>query len=141
MSSFFKQERSMMDNKIPSDVDDKQNAEINGDSTEKIIVERSSPRISTETSITCRPYTSTGATPKTDGVMRNFSINGSYVETSCEFKPGTILILRVACYANMRSPMPGEQRPRSICLAEVKWRQKLTDENAFQYGMGLRYLD
>ncbi|WP_459904081.1 hypothetical protein, partial [Desulfosarcina cetonica] len=91
--------------------------------------------------VTCRPYSSRGAFDAIDGVMANFSSQGSYVETSHEFKSGTILILRVVCYPNMPSSMPDVQQPRSICLAEVKWRQKLTDENAIRYGMGLRYLD
>jgi len=34
-----------------------------------------------------------------------------------------------------------EERPRSICLADVKWRQELVDENVTRYGIGLRYLD
>jgi len=34
-----------------------------------------------------------------------------------------------------------EERPRSICLADVKWQQELADADTVRFGMGLRYLD
>ena len=73
--------------------------------------------------------------------MRNFSSDGSYIETSHEFKSGTILIVRMLFYPPTTSYVNEASRPRSICLAEVKWRQKLDDENAARFGMGLKYLD
>jgi hypothetical protein len=101
---------------------------------------RVAPRNPTEAAITCRPFTSSGANHISDGVMRNFSQQGSYIETSRQFKSGTILIVRLLRYPPMPSSVTDEDHPRSICLAEVKWRQKLTDENAIRYGIGLRYL-
>jgi hypothetical protein len=44
-------------------------------------------------------------------------------------------------YPPAASPVNEESRPRTISLAEVKWRQKLADENAVRFGMWLRYLD
>ena len=102
---------------------------------------RAAPRNSTEAVITCRPYTSSGAVRLSDGVMRNFSSDGSYIETSHEFKSGTILIVRMLFYPPTEPAVNEESRPRTICLAEVKWRQKLADVNAVRFGMGLRYLD
>ena len=49
--------------------------------------------------------------------------------------------MRMVRYPPMPASMADEERPRSICLAEVKWRQELADENATRYGIGLRYLD
>jgi len=72
--------------------------------------------------------------------MRNFSTGGSYIETSYKFEPGTILIVRMVSYPNMPSSTVDEERPRSIFLAEVKWRHELTDESAIRFGMGLRYI-
>jgi hypothetical protein len=102
---------------------------------------RTGQRNPTEASIACRPFTSSGDTHTADGVMRNFSKEGSYIETSREFIIGTILHLRMVRYPPMPSSTADEDRPRSICLAEVKWRQELADENATRYGIGLRYLD
>ncbi len=95
----------------------------------------------TEAAVTCRPFTSSGASHTADGVMRNFSNGGSYIETSSEFKLGTILHLRMVTYPHRPLSTGAEELPRSICLAEVKWRQEMVGENTIQYGLGLRYLD
>ena len=102
---------------------------------------RKTPRNPTEAEITCRPYTSCGAICASDGVMRNFSSGGSYIETSHKYKSGTILIVRTLRYPPMPSSMADEEQPRSISLAEVKWQEELADDNAIRYGIGLRYLD
>jgi hypothetical protein len=104
-------------------------------------IERTAPRIATEAAITCRPFTSCGAAHTADAVMRNFSEEGSYIETSREFKLGTILHMRMVRYPPKQTYTAGETQPRSICLAEVKWQQDLADDNAIRFGMGLRYLD
>ena len=104
-------------------------------------IRRVAPRNPTEAAITCRPYASTGAICASAGVMRNFSSQGSYIETSRKYKSGTILIMRMVRYPAMPPSIADEERPRSICLAEVKWRQELAGENAIGYGIGLRYLD
>lgn len=65
----------------------------------------------------------------------------SYIETSDKYKSGTILIMRMVRYPQIPSSLADEEKPRSICLAEVKWRKKLTDEDTFRFGMGLRYLN
>jgi hypothetical protein len=104
-------------------------------------IARVSSRNSIETAITCRPYLSTGAICASDGIMRNFSIQGAYIETSHNYQFGTILIMQIMCYPRMGECMGDGDWPPSICLAEVKWRQELIDENSVRYGMGLRYLD
>lgn len=109
--------------------------------TQKKVIERVAPRNFTEAAITCRPYTSCGAICGADGIMRNFSSGGSYIETPHKYRSGTILIVRIVRYATMPSSKADEPRPRSICLAEVKWWQELIDENAIRYGIGLRYLE
>jgi hypothetical protein len=102
---------------------------------------RTASRNLTEATITCRPYASTFNICVSDGVMRNFSSEGSYVETSHEYKSGTILIMRMLRYPQIPSSVADEEKPRSICLAEVRWQKKLTDENTIRFGMGLRYLN
>jgi len=108
---------------------------------EKKEIARVASRIATEAAITCRPFTSGGATHTADAVLRNFSEEGSYIETSREFKLGTILHMRMVVYPPMPSSTTGETLPRSICLAEVKWQQDLADDDAIRFGLGLRYLD
>ena len=108
---------------------------------EKKEIERAAPRIATEAAITCRPFTSCGAAHTADAVMRNYSGEGLYIEASREFKLGTILHMRMVRYPPMPSSAAGKTQPRSVCLAEVKWQQKLADAKGHQYGLGLRYLD
>jgi len=108
---------------------------------EKKVVTRADTRNPTEATIICRPYASSGAICASDGIMRNFSSGGAYIETSHNFKTKTILILRVVRYPSMSSSITDLERPRSICLAQVKWRQVLAEENAIRYGIGLKYLD
>jgi hypothetical protein len=94
----------------------------------------------TQAAITCRPFTSGGATPAVDGVMRNFSEEGSYIEISHNYNPGTILHLRMVCYPPISFLVVSGEQPRSICLAEVRWRKELVDDDIIQYGLGLKYL-
>jgi hypothetical protein len=102
---------------------------------------RTASRNPTEAAIVCRLFTSGGVPHTADGVMRNFSEEGSYIETSQEFELGTILHLRTVRFASGSPSAATETLPRSICLAEVKWRHEMVGENTIQYGFGLRYLD
>lgn len=111
------------------------------DIAESQTINRLAARNSTEAAIICQPFASSSTVCASDGVMRNFSSGGSYIETSYEYKTGTILIVRMIRYPAIPSSMADEEGLRSICLAEVKWRQELADENAIRYGIGLRYLD
>jgi hypothetical protein len=101
---------------------------------------RTQPRNPTEAVITCRPFTSITIQPY-DGVIRNFSSNGFYIETSGNFKPGTILLVRTTFRSPASSLSTTGERARSISLAEIKWVQELPDESTVRYGMGLRYLE
>lgn len=94
----------------------------------------------TEAAITCRPYGSNGALPISDGVMRSFSSDGLYIETPYKYNSGTILIVRVDRYPSLPTSLAEAERPRSICLAEVKWQRELVDADGIRFGMGLRYI-
>ena len=102
---------------------------------------RSTLRTPTEAAVTCRRYTSNGAERSTEGVMRNFSSDGAYIETARPFKSGTTLLMRMLRYPPTLPDASGDDRPRSICLAEVKWQQTLVDDDTVRYGMGVRYLE
>ena len=101
---------------------------------------RNQDRSLTDASITCQPLTSDVA-QASDGIIRNFSSTGFYIETSRGFKPGTVLIVRMTQYPAMSSSIAAEEGLRSISLAEVKWMQELADENTTRYGMGVRYFN
>jgi hypothetical protein len=103
--------------------------------------QRADHRIVTAVAIVCRPYSSTGKMRLAEGVMRNFSSRGAYIEINQEFKIGTILIVRMVGCLPAPSFSDGREKPRSICLVEIKWEQDLTDVEKCLYGMGLRYLD
>ena len=61
-------------------------------------------RFATDVVVICRPYTSTGNVRSAQGVMRNFSSHGAYIETDRRFKSGTILIVRtVGCPPTLSS--------------------------------------
>jgi len=102
---------------------------------------RSASRNRTQAPVICEPYTSGGVFRNVDGVMRNFSRNGSYIETSQPFQSGTILILRMEQYPPVPASADDDQWPRSFCLAEVKWQHAIGGEEPVRYGIGVRYLD
>ena len=102
---------------------------------------RTDERFATEAEIICQPYGSTRTMRSVQGVIRNFSRGGLYIEIDHAFKTGTILMVRmVGCQATPSTPECRE-KPRSICLGEIKWQQDLGPEEAPHYGMGLRYID
>ncbi len=102
---------------------------------------RDDERFIAEVEIICRPYTSAGNVRSAQGVLRNFSSRGSYIEIDRNFKSGTILIVRTVGCLPEPSSTGSNDNPRSICLGEIKWGQELTDAMEPRYGMGLRYLD
>jgi hypothetical protein len=73
--------------------------------------------------------------------MRNFSIAGAYIETFQEFRIGTILQMRMVQYPSTQQSLGPDDQPRTMTLAEVKWRQQLAAGNASPYGFGLKLLD
>ena len=101
---------------------------------------RTAVRNSTDAAATCSPFTSTCPGCTVDGSVGNFSSNGCYIETSQKFNLGTTLVIRLTQYPTMVSPQDSVECPRSIFVAEVKWLQKLEDESATCYGIGLKYL-
>jgi hypothetical protein len=104
------------------------------------IKKRTQLRNPTEAVITCRPFTSI-TIQAYDGVIRNFSSDGFYIETSGNFEPGTILFVRTTLRSPGSSLSATGERVRSISLAEIKWVQELADESSARYGLGLRYLE
>ena len=102
---------------------------------------RTASRNPTEAAVACQPYASSAANRALEGVMRNYSSQGSYIETVHDFLLGTILIVRVVRYMFVPGSLVGETQPRPICLAEVKWRQELADGHIVRYCMGLKYID
>jgi hypothetical protein len=106
----------------------------------KTLKRRTARRNLIEATVTCRPYVSDSAVRSEDGVMRNFSGSGSYIETCRTFKPGTILIVRMLRYPPLPSLTAEADQPRSMFLAEVKWQQELGAEDPNRYGIGLIYL-
>ncbi|WP_419657223.1 uncharacterized protein Dvar_63550 [Desulfosarcina variabilis str. Montpellier] len=101
---------------------------------------RVTTRRSIEVAVVCRPFTSGGVDNTTEGVMVNFSNQGSYIEARGKYNAGTILVVRTV--GGMKAPPSTESgQPRSISLAEIKWLRKKDGKNGRCYGLGLRYLD
>lgn len=104
------------------------------------MIDRTALRNLTEAAITCRPLTISGTTRASDGLMRNFSSEGFYIETTGEYGAGTILVVRMVGYPHIPESMVAEGRLRSICVAEVKWHRQLAEGEPVRYGMGLKYI-
>ena len=102
---------------------------------------RAASRKATDAIVRCQPHTSNGTARATDAVMRNFSSDGAYIETTTAFRSGTTLFLRMLRYPPAVPNTGNAEGPRSICLAEVKWQQSLADEESMRYGIGVRYLE
>lgn len=105
------------------------------------MIRRATQRSPTEAAISCRPYFGSGLVHSVEGIMRNFSTRGSYVETPRRFEPGTILVVRMLRYPSVISAPDGTNQPRTICLAKVIWGHELSEGDRNRYGMGLKYLD
>jgi hypothetical protein len=73
--------------------------------------------------------------------MRNFSKEGFYIETTSNYKSGTILQLRIVRYPSLSPALPVDATPRSITLAEIKWKQNVGEKEEEMYGFGLKYLE
>ncbi|WP_319524018.1 PilZ domain-containing protein [uncultured Desulfosarcina sp.] len=102
--------------------------------------QRSAKRIAVEAAVLCRPYASTAGCHAVDGIMRNFSSQGIYIEAHRKFEPGSILVVRMIRLGDSSRKMVASY-PRTICLGEVKWLKKNSDSQPIRYGMGIRYLD
>ena len=108
--------------------------------TEKEAVRRFDPRFSTTAHVSCHRYASSDRAPVANGVIRNISNGGFYMETSHPYVAGTVLIVRMLSYPIVTPVQAERPSPRTICLAEVKWQQNLSDANVIRYGLGMRYL-
>ena len=102
---------------------------------------RAVDRVATEVAVVCRPYASTGNVRSAQGVLRNYSSQGAYIETDLKCKSGAILIVRIVGCLPVPSYADENEKPRSICLGEIKWQRDLMNEKNRRFGMGLRYLD
>ena len=107
----------------------------------KVDEKRGTPRHSAEIGIVCQPYSSCGTIRHFSGTLRNYSCGGIYIETPHEFKTGTILLIRTTHSAAPSSFHVCKEGLRTICLAEVKWQQELSDPRGPCFGTGLRYMN
>jgi len=101
---------------------------------------RSTKRMAVEATVLCRPYASSAGCHAVDGIMRNFSSQGIYIETHHKFERGSILVVRMIRLGNSSGKISAGY-PRTICLGEVKWFRKNSGCQPIRYGMGIRYLD
>ena len=112
-----------------------------GKMIDREIARRAAPRRPTDAAVICRPYVSGAAGQCVDGIMRNFSRQGAYVELSGRYECGTILVVRILDCPWTASALGDCDQPRTICLVEVKWCRQLEAKDPHRCGIGLRYLD
>lgn len=90
-------------------------------------------------SIDCQPFSLVYETYQSEGILRNYSDEGAYVELPRSYYKGNILMMRLL----EESPTPlddaaGTCRPMS--LAEVKWVRHIEGVGPPRYGIGLKML-
>ena len=108
-----------------------------------MINKRRSVRQKTDTPIDCRLMTTGFDVCRMDGVMRNYSAIGTYIESRCGFSKGSLLMVRVVKYPDCtHDPGKDPASLRAHGLAEVKWVRRLEDRPAATgcYGLGLHYI-
>ena len=101
---------------------------------------RQDRRSRTDQSIDCRPFSLVYETDQSEGVLRNFSDDGAYVELPRPYYKGNVLMLRLLDEQGAAAAGEGGAC-RSHCLAEVKWARPLEDDSdPPRYGIGLKIL-
>lgn len=75
-----------------------------------------------------------------DGILRNFSSEGVYMESSRLYPKGSVIVLRIIYYPHQHFSTGAKAAIRSISLAEVKWVHPLKRRFENCYGIGLRFL-
>ncbi|PIE66901.1 MAG: hypothetical protein CSA23_06695 [Deltaproteobacteria bacterium] len=94
----------------------------------------------TQAIISCNAFTSRLTKSGTVGNVSNFCENGFYMETNVAYPVGTTLLVRAIRYSKGTAEANDEIGPKSLCLAQVRWRKEVIDRNTTRYGMGLCYL-
>lgn len=97
---------------------------------------RNHPRSPVEAHIACSLLTTRIDIDKTPCVVRNYSPNGVYIETECDYKRGAVLVVEIT----EAEPVEAENEMRSVGLAEVRWVHHLDAEVGPWFGLGLKYL-
>jgi len=98
---------------------------------------RATRRHPISTSIVCRHLNTAIAGSSFDGVMKNCSIHGVYVELAARCEVGTFLVIRVTGGSGGYSKDEGFQ---SLSVAEVKWSRLIPAEGEARYATGLKYV-
>lgn len=98
------------------------------------------PRHRTQTIVSCSAFTSNVPESGIEGNVINFSDDGFYMETRCKYPVTTILLIRVIHYSKRMTRTSDQIGPKSLCLAQVRWRREVNGQYSIRYGMGLRYL-
>jgi hypothetical protein len=78
--------------------------------------------------------------PSREGVLRNYSDNGVYIELHDGLAPGTYVLVQIEKIYRIHYPkVPGECL-RMNSIAEVKWCREIQAGFDQFYGAGLKYL-
>lgn len=90
-------------------------------------------------SIDCKPFSLVYETDLSEGILRNYSDEGAYVELPRPYNKGNILMMRLL----EESPASLDEEVgtcRPLSLAEVKWVRHIEDVGPPRYGIGLKML-
>mgnify|MGYP001821763541 CR=1 FL=1 len=90
-------------------------------------------------SIDCQPFSLVYETHQSEGILRNYSDEGAYVELSRPYHKGNIVMMRLL----EESPAPLDEEAaacRPMGLAEVKWVRHIEGVGPQRYGIGLKML-
>ena len=94
----------------------------------------------TQTTVSCNAFTSDISEVGIEGNVTNFGEDGFYMETYFAYPVTTTLLIRVTHYPKRKTRAADSIGPKSLCLAQVRWRREVKDQDVVRHGMGLRYI-
>lgn len=106
---------------------------------EEMVDKRQDNRSGVAVSIDCQPFSLVYETDQNEGILRNYSDEGAYVELPRSYHKGNILLMRLL----EESPTVLDEEVgtcRSMSLAEVKWVRPIEGVGPPRYGIGLKML-
>ena len=100
---------------------------------------RKSPRRQVAAQVVFSCFTSIDPQRFFSGRIRDCTQGGLQIESSCGFKKGTALLIRLLDCPFYRLAPEVNETLRTVLLAEVRWHNALDDEGS-RFVMGVRYL-
>lgn len=94
----------------------------------------------TRVSVACSCLTAASPDTASNGVMINCSCSGTCIELNRKLFVGSIVLIRTTGLITEDLDRALPEGFKTLALAEVKWSERLGEERASGYAVGLKYL-